>query len=153
MNDSNQNIVSSAGVEFIAGGEANTYRLVNGNQWIAAIQLNGEFSNDEQKTMLKGMVESLNVKPCEAITTRTFLVKLHIQAGEYEKNCTHLISADNESEAVEQAILNEAHNDELINDDNWVYEPDYSFGYQPIHVKEVSPEDVLVFEKYGLRHA
>ncbi len=61
MNDSKKNIVSNDSVQFIASGDANFYRVINGNQWIATIQLNGELSNEEQEAMLQSVVESLKV--------------------------------------------------------------------------------------------
>lgn len=147
MNDSKKNIVSNDSVQFIASGDANFYRVINGNQWIAAIQFNGEFSAGEQEAMLQSMVESLSVKPCEETTTKTYLVKLYVQAGEYEKSAVHLVVANNESEAVDRAIEDEAHS-EPIEEGRYTYEDDYSFGYSLRSVTEVDPQDIAVLNKY-----
>lgn len=74
---------------------------------------------------------------------KMYLVKLRIQAGEYEKSCKHVVNAVSPEEAVQTAIQNEAHNDELYERDGWTFENDDSFAYHEINTTEITD----VFEK------
>ncbi|MDM1717332.1 hypothetical protein [Thiopseudomonas alkaliphila] len=80
---------------------------------------------------------------------KTFFVKLHIQAGEYEKNCSHLVIAGTEEEAEKLAIRNEAHNDELITKHGFTFEIDGSFAYAANEIFEITDEkEIEVLKKY-----
>lgn len=80
---------------------------------------------------------------------KTFLVKLHIQAGEYEKSSVHLVSASSPDEAEELAIRDEAHNDKLYKRHGWTYENDDSFAYAAKKITEIEDEqEKAVLKKY-----
>lgn len=80
---------------------------------------------------------------------KTFLVKLHIQAGEYEKSSHHLVSASSPEEAEKLAIRDEAHNDELYEHEGWTFENDDSFAYAAKTITEILDEqEKAVLTKY-----
>lgn len=48
-------------IEIRASGEPNFYSLVQGDRWLAVIQLNGEFTSIHQERILEGLLEPLAV--------------------------------------------------------------------------------------------
>lgn len=85
----------------------------------------------------------------EESAMKTFLVKLHIQAGEYEKSSVHLVSASSPDEAEELAIRDESHNDKLYKRHGWTYENDDSFAYAANTITEIEDEqEKAVLKKY-----
>lgn len=83
----------------------------------------------------------------EESSMKTFLVILQVIASQYEKRTKLLVVAKDEDAAVELAFKLEAHN-ELIEEDDMYYEPDYVFGYSLESVCEIEPQDVAVLSKY-----
>lgn len=80
---------------------------------------------------------------------KMYLVNLRIQAGEYEKSCKHIVSAISPDDALKTAIRNEAHNDELYEQDGWTFENDDSFAYHEIKTTEITDVyEKLILAKY-----
>lgn len=80
-------------------------------------------------------------------TEKTFLVVLQITASQYNKNTKMLVVAEDEDAAVDLAFKLEAHN-ELVEEGDMYYEPDYVFGYALDSVCEIASDDVAVLSKY-----
>ncbi|MDC8832927.1 hypothetical protein [Alteromonas gilva] len=82
---------------------------------------------------------------------KNFVVKLNIQTGEYEKNCTKLIVADNQEDAGNQAMLSECHGD-LGESAEWtesgISDLFWEFHYSVYSVTEVKPEHYEILKLY-----
>ena len=80
----------------------------------------------------------------------TYYVVIEILVGEYAKDTTSLVTADNEDEAKRSALLGECHDDE--EDLEWsnrgVYDCGGEFHYAVHSCTQVAPEDVDVLSKY-----
>jgi len=80
-----------------------------------------------------------------------FVVKLTIQAGEYEKSRTKLIRAENMDDAGKQAMLNECHSG-IGEGAEWtesgIADLGWEFHYSVSSVQEVLPEHVSTLKLY-----
>jgi hypothetical protein len=81
-----------------------------------------------------------------------FIVKLVIQAGEYEKSCHKLIQAESEESADEKALLGECHGSIEDGTAEWtksgIVDLGGEFHYSIFSCKEVKAEDVNVLSNY-----
>ena len=86
--------------------------------------------------------------------TKTYLVDVKLNIGEYEKSSRHLVDAENENKALEFALLGECHNNlgegsEWTDDDKDQIEDDFGgMIYSAYSVKEISEEDAETLKKY-----
>ena len=76
-----------------------------------------------------------------------YIVKLHIQAGEYEKASTKLIEAPDANKAGVIAIEGEAHR-KLEWDEYGAYDCAGDFYYRVKYTMEVAPKDVKTLCRY-----
>jgi hypothetical protein len=84
---------------------------------------------------------------------KTFLVSLKIQAGEYEKSSSCLVSANTEALAVDYAIYLEAHDPDTLDwDDNGASDLGWEFYYTGSGTKEVPAEEAQILAKYFTLH-
>ena len=78
---------------------------------------------------------------------KTFLVKLKILAGEYEKSSNQLIEAENKVAAGNEALVNECH-DTPEWTDSGVADLGWEFHYSVYSCKEIAPEHVSILKTY-----
>ena len=73
------------------------------------------------------------------VPANTYLIKLTLYIGAYEKQTTHVLRADSADEASEQALINESHNDDAAWDgDQWI---DGEFSYSVYDVTDINGID------------
>lgn len=82
---------------------------------------------------------------------KSFIVKVCIRAGEFEKNCTKFVKANTSAEAESQALLGECHG-ELGEDTEWtengIADVGWQFHYSVNSCIEVSPEHAAILQAY-----
>lgn len=77
-----------------------------------------------------------------------YLVKVQVQAGEYQKVVTKLVEAESKNEACNIALLNECHSDNPEWHDGGIIDMGWEFYYTILSIKEVEIEHVEVLKKY-----
>ncbi|MGO3452454.1 MAG: hypothetical protein ACTIM4_14365 [Marinomonas sp.] len=82
---------------------------------------------------------------------KTFIVKVEIQAGEYQKHSTKLVEAHSHSEAETNALEGECHGT-LGENAEWtksgIADLGWEFHYSVHRSVEVDPEHVSILNKY-----
>ncbi len=83
---------------------------------------------------------------------KNYLVKLNLMIGCYEKLMPHVIEAEDEDAAVEQALRNESHNDvdrvyDANSDDEWW---DDDMIYKLYEVKEITDFEFTTLRLLGI---
>lgn len=79
-----------------------------------------------------------------------YIVRLTLKINGYEKIMPHLIQADNEAEAIEQALRNESHNDIDRDYDEFNEWDDDGMIYHPLEVTEITDLEAKVLRKLGI---
>jgi len=82
---------------------------------------------------------------------KTFIVKLDIQSGEYQKSTQKLIKADSPKEAETNALTGECHGtlgETAEWTENGIADLGWEFHYSVSSCVEVDPEHVAVLEQY-----
>lgn len=82
---------------------------------------------------------------------KTFIVKLDIQAGEYQKSTTKLVKATSQNEAETIALEGECHGtlgESAERTESGIADLGWEFHYSVYSSVEVSPEHVSVLERY-----
>ena len=82
----------------------------------------------------------------------TYLIKLKLQIGEYEKSSVHLVESEHSTLAVEAALKNECHHDigegaEFMEIDQ-MEDAHGEMVYRLYSMHKVDPEDVDTLRKY-----
>ncbi|WP_304634068.1 hypothetical protein [Pseudoalteromonas sp.] len=79
---------------------------------------------------------------------KNYVVMIRIFIGCYEKNIRHLVSANDEDGAHEEALRGESHNEDAGYDDDGSWWDGSEFVYRVVSCKEVTPEEFSVLNKY-----
>lgn len=84
------------------------------------------------------------------VNKKSWLVKLEMTIGEYEKISRHLVEAETEEEATNEAYAMEQHCDSAEwNEDLEVFEDDHGgMAYRAYSCVEVPWDDAVVLRKY-----
>ena len=88
------------------------------------------------------------------MTTKTFLVELKMNIGEFEKYSNHFVEAETKEKAVERALLGECHHDlddgaEWMDEDKDQISDDFGgMIYTSCGAKEIDEKDVDILKKY-----
>jgi len=77
----------------------------------------------------------------------TYIAVLNIQCGEYQKDTTHILQAEDEHTAGRKALLAESHGEPVWHG-NAVHDLHGEFIYTIQAVREVAPDDVETVRKY-----
>jgi hypothetical protein len=78
---------------------------------------------------------------------KSYLVKLQLQIGEYEKSSTTVVDADNENDAGVMAQVLECHGNEHWENET-VYDLGGEFAYRVRSVTELTPTDAKILKKH-----
>lgn len=116
---------------------------------IGAGEASGELQIAISDAVTPGQIEKTLIRGFWEITLhdKRYVVKIDIQAGEYDKSTVALVLAANPDEAKSIAIRDEAHN-ELYPLNGYLFENDDSFAYRAHSVTEVSAEEYEILKKF-----
>ena len=83
--------------------------------------------------------------------TKNYAVTLKILVSGYEKNITHIVSADSDIQAIERAIRNESHDrpDDTPPDAcGWYEDAEGDFSYRMVRLEQIDDKTAEILKRF-----